>query len=163
MIQYRDLRETDLDTLAGWVEHLAGNLRPSDIDELAASSGAAPLPAIWGSVAVSEMAWVVLADGEPVCIFGGSPTGPAESGCVWMLGTPRMDEPAVALSICRQFRPHLAQLHQRWAVLWNYIDARNAKSMAWLQWADFRVLEVFPAHGRQGRPFFLFGRIAPDV
>lgn len=161
MIQYVDLREVDGGTLLGYLGHLAENLRPSDLDEITATVDLPPMQTLVDSVLASLRAWVVLADGEPVCIFGAAPTGHIDAGLVWMLGTPRMDERRVAVSICRQFRPHLAELHRLWPVLFNNIDARNQKSMDWLTWGGFRLIEALPGYGRQGELFFTFSRYEP--
>lgn len=163
MIEYADLSEMDTGTLLDNLGHLAVNLRQSDVEEIAASSQLTPMEALMGSVRVSERGWIIRVDGEPVCIFGAAPSGLPGGGIVWMLGTPRMDERRVALSICRNFRPYLDELHRKWPVLWNNIDARNQKSMDWLRWGGFRLIEALPNHGPEGRLFFTFSRYAPHV
>lgn len=163
MIDYVDLREVDPGTLVDLLGHLAGNLRQSDLDEINATSELTPMHALVESVRVSERGWIITVDGEPVCIFGAAPSGIPNGGIVWMLGTPRMDERRVALSICRNFRPYLDELHKLWPVLWNRIDARNQKSMDWLTWGGFRLIEAHPNHGREGRLFFTFSRYQPHV
>lgn len=161
MIRYVDLREVSEDTLKGYLLHLAENLRPSDLDEIAATTDRTALATLADSVSVSERVWVILANEEPVCVFGAAPTELPGAGSVWMMGTPRMDERAVALSICRQFRPYLAELHQLWPILFNFVDARNQKSIEWLLWGGFEIIEALPNHGREGRLFFTFSRYDP--
>ncbi|MFN3582779.1 hypothetical protein [Phenylobacterium sp.] len=161
MIEYLDLREVDGGTLLGLLSHLAENLRPSDIDEIQATTGTGPMQALVESVAVSERAWIIRVDGEPVCVFGAAPTEFPGAGSVWMMGTSRMDERPVALSICRNFRPYLAELHKLWPILFNFIDARNQKSMDWLLWGGFQIIEALPNHGPEGRLFFTFSRYEP--
>lgn len=163
MIQYRDLREASSEQTTAWLEVLAENLRPSDLDEIAASSDLDPLMSLTASVAVSDMAWVILSNDIPVAVFGCAPSGHPNSGQVWMMGTPGMDERRTAISIARSTVPYLDRMHALYACLWNYIDARNEKSMNWLRWSGFRLLEAHPAHGREGRLFFTFARYAPRV
>ncbi|MFN3573629.1 MAG: hypothetical protein ACK4TR_08890 [Phenylobacterium sp.] len=162
MIRYLDLREVDGGTLLGYLGHLAENLRPSDVDELSATVGTPAMQALVESVIASQRAWIILADEEPVCIFGAADTEHPGAGCVWMMGTPRMDERAVALSICRSFHAYLAELHQLWPLLFNFIDARNQKSMRWLAWGGFQIIEALPRFGREGRLFFTFTRYDPQ-
>lgn len=155
-----DLRGQDpLETLA-WLADIADNLRPEDLDEIAASSGQEPLVALIASVMDSEMGFIVFAGDEPISVFGAAPVTGMErdSGIVWMLGTPTMDRPGVARGILRLTRPYIDRLQARFGCLWNRIDARNDKSMRWLSWAGFQIVSVDPCFGREGRPFFTFAR-----
>lgn len=163
MIEYHSLREASPEQTIAWMEVLAENLRPSDLDEIAATSDLDPLLSLTTSVMLSDMAWVITSNDIPVAVFGCAPSGPAGSGLVWMMGTPLMDERRTAISIARSTVPYLRQMHQRYACLWNHIDARNTKSMNWLRWSGFRLLEAVPEYGREGRLFFIFARYDPHV
>lgn len=158
MTDILDVRSVAPDALAIWLEQLAANLRPGDIDEIAAASGEDPLVALRLSVIASDMCWIALHDLEPVAIFGVAPTVPL-SGMVWMVGTPKMDE--LGRKVLRVTRPYLDRMHERYAVLWNHIDARNSKSMRWLEWCGFRLIEALPDHGPERRLFFTFARYDP--
>jgi hypothetical protein len=161
LIEVIRLGERAPDLLAGDLEKLAESLRVSDLAEIQATSEMAPLDALRVSVGVSDMAWLVFWKGEPVCVFGVAPTPTPGIGSVWMMGTPGMDR--AALAILRRTAPYLRQMHERYPLLWNYIDARNERSMAWLEWAGFRLTEAHPQHGREGRLFFTFARYEPHV
>jgi len=163
LIQYHSLREASSEQTIAWLEVLAENLRPSDLDEIAATSDMDPLLSLTTSVMLSDMAWVITSNDIPVAVFGCAPSGPPGSGLVWMMGTPLMDERRTAISIARSTVPYLRQMHKRYACLWNHIDARNEKSMNWLRWSGFRLLEAVPDYGREGRLFFIFARYDPDV
>lgn len=140
---------------------LAQDLRPEDLAEIQATTGEDPAVTLVSSLMLSELAWVVLDDEDPIAVFGAAPdlNRPGD-GLVWMMGTPRMDHPAAATFILRHTRPYLDEMHRRFPRLWNHIDARNDKSMRWLEWANFRVTEAHPAFGREGRLFYTFERTA---
>lgn len=161
MVEVVPTDSLDPDVLAALLLELAAGLRATDLDEIAATSDLAPLDALLNSVLVSALSWVVLHEGDPVAVFGVAPTALEVAGSVWMLGTSGMD--AAAISILRLTRPYLLEMHRRFPLLWNYIDARNEKSMAWLRWCGFRLLEAHPNHGREGRLFFTFARYEPHV
>lgn len=110
---------------------------------------------------VSDLAWVILCDGEPLTVFGVAPTGCEGSGMVWMMGTPQMDR--VSLRLARISLDCIRLMHRSYRCLWNYIDARNEQSMRWLRWTGFRLLEAHPEFGREGRLFFTFARYEPNV
>lgn len=146
---------------AEWLVDLAGDLRSTDYAEIKATSGEDPATALVSAVMVSTHAWVILADDDPIAAFGCAPSADPSSAVVWMLGSPRMDERANAIAILRLSRPYLDQMQTAYASLWNHIDARNDRSMKWLEWCGFRVLEAGQSFGVEGRLFFLFYKGAP--
>ena len=75
-----------------------------------------------------------------------------------MVGTPAMDHRRAAITIARNTRPYLDEMLTAYPVLWNHIDARNAKSIRWLLWSGFRVTEACPGHGHGGELFLRFER-----
>lgn len=148
---------------AEWLVDLAEDLRSSDLDEISAGSGEEPATALISSVMVSSHAWVILDGSDPICAFGCAPEDAPGSAVIWMLGSPRMDEPRNAIPILRLSRTYLDEMHRAYPTLWNYIDARNDRSMKWLEWCGFEVLEAVPGHGREGRLFYHFSRHRPHV
>lgn len=149
---------------AEWLVDLADDLRPSDLAEIEATSGEDPAVSLVSSVMLSDHGWVILTDdGDPIGVFGCAPSDDPEEGLVWMMGSPRMDEPAHALAILRLSRPYLERMHETYQTLSNHIDARNERSMKWLQWCGFEVLEAAPGYGRNGELFFLFARTRSRV
>ncbi len=158
MIQVVDLGEVTNVQAAEWLVDLAGDLRQSDLDEIAAVTGDDPAVALVESVMVSSHAWAVLDGEDPIAAFGCSPTGTPGDAQVWMMGSPRMDLPANAAGILRLSRPYLDVMQAAYGRLWNHIDARNDRSMRWLEWCGFQVEEAVPDFGVEGRLFFLFSR-----
>lgn len=160
-MQVIDLGSVDPADAAILLVELAEDLRPSDIDEIAATTGEAPATALVSAVMLSSHAWIALdAVGNPLVAFGAAPADlddPSE-GIVWMLGSPRMDEPANALGILRRTPEYLGTLLDAYPTLSNYVDARNQKSILWLLSAGFEIDDVAFDHGLGGETFFHFSR-----
>lgn len=140
-----------------WLEAIADDMRQTDIDEVAASSGLSPLDALLGSVTASSSGYVVTdRDDKPVMIFGAAPHGAPGVGVVWMLATNGLQREA--FHIAKQTRRYLAALHEQFTVLFNWIDDRNKPSMKWLEWGGFQVVDIDFNHGAEGRLFYQFVR-----
>ncbi len=161
MITFHDLGEASGEQSLDWLEAIAINMRPGDLDEIRATN---PLPGIGPpdpltilvmSVQLSTFAWVICDDGEPICVFGCGGDDPAE-GCIWMLGTPGMQRRPAAFAIARATPRYVSFLHERWGRLANHVDARNHVSIRWLLSNGFKIEDVDLTHGREKRPFYLF-------
>jgi len=163
MIQVMDLAEVPNKQAAEWLVGLAEDLRQTDLDEIAAHTGDDPAVALISSVMVSTHAWVILDGDDPIAAFGCAPSGAPGDAQVWMLGADAMDRPANAAGILRLSRPYLDEMQRTYARLWNHIDARNDRSMRWLEWCGFTVNEAVPDFGVEKRLFFLFSRHRPSV
>ncbi len=163
MIRVVNLADQSNAQVAEWLVDLADDLRQSDLDEIRAHTGEDPAVALVSSVMVSDHAWVILDGEDPIAAFGCAPTEVPSEASVWMLGSPRMDLPANAVGILRQSRPYLDTMQSAYRLLYNYIDGRNARSMAWLRWCGFEVEGLVPHFGVERRPFHLFTRRRPYV
>ena len=73
------------------------------------------------------------------------------------MGSARLDD--IPHTFVRNTLRHLRQMQEFYPCLFNYIDARNERSIRWLSAVGFSILEIIPTHGREGRPFILFGRL----
>lgn len=141
------------------IEHVAANLRAADVQELQAVGGPEfdLLRCLFLSVAVSDDVYVaVSAAGEPVALTGVSPVSLLGGlGCPWLLGTDSL------MRYPRDIVTHGRQLVCKWELryshLFNYVDARNARSIAWLRRIGFTIQPAQP-HGLQGVPFHRFER-----
>jgi hypothetical protein len=140
MIQVHDLRSVEPGVVLTWVEHLTSHLRRSDIDEVEAMGGVSPATALAVSLSLSSHAFAVLGRrGEPIAMFGAAPHPLPGLGVVWMLGSDGIDREATAIG--RRSRRFFRELADAYPLgLWNYIDARNKKSMRWLRWGGFKLL-----------------------
>ena len=141
------------------VEHIAANLRAPDVRELQAMYGPGVdlLHCLLLSVAVSDDVYVaVSAAGEPVALTGVAPVSLLGGlACPWLLGT------EASVRYPRDIVAHGRRLVRKWerkySHLFNYVDARNGRSIAWLRHIGFTISEAQP-HGRAGLPFHRFER-----
>lgn len=133
---------------------VAIHMRQADRDEVQASSGKTPFAALEFSLERSTMAHTVLFDGVPAGIFGvGDLNLLARKGSPWFLGTDLVDANAATFARASVFWRD--QLLQRYDVLANLVDDRNAASIRWLRWLGFTLSEPIPV-GRGGEMFRLF-------
>ncbi len=161
MIQVVSLAEVSNAQAAEWLVDLAEDLRQCDLDEISATTREDPAVALMSCAMVSDHGWVILDGDDPIAAFGCAPTSDPSAASVWMLGSPRMDEPRNALGILRQSEHYKSVMHRSYPTLFNYIDARNEKSMRWLKWCGYELLTLVPEYGLEGRPFYLFSRHRP--
>ena len=146
---------------AGDIAYVAQHMRTQDVHELRA---------MWGcdldvhavlrqSVRSSQECWVAITPyGEPVAIFGLAPVSLLGGlACPWMLGTPSLEHYGrdVVLFGKRYARQWTLQYDQ----LFNYVDARNLRAIAWLRHSGYTVFAAEP-RGLNGEPFHRFERCA---
>jgi len=136
---------------------IAAGLRQEDRDEALAATGGDPQAILRQSFDVSSHVWFAMAGEEPVAVYGAAPSSLAGVGVVWMMGTPGVERNG--LSIARQTRGYLDEMHDTYHMLWNFIDARNELSLNWLLWSGFNVIGADPAYGHEGRLFYEFARV----
>lgn len=140
---------------AGDIAYLAAHLREADLQELAASRGANvhPSDAISRAVLLSSHCWVA-AGANPIAIFGIAPVSLLERiGSPWLLATDEAFEHPRAL--VTQGRRYIDQMRRSYSRLFNYVDARNDKSIRWLRRLGF-VMQPAEPYGVEGEPFHRF-------
>lgn len=139
-------------------------LRQSDLDELDAATGRAPMDALFDGVVSSDEAWAARIEGGVVALWGVAAAplsflGP-RIGIAWMLGSDLIDQHKESfIEACNQELPRLLR---RWDVLLNAIDARNTKALRWAERMGFVLAEPAPM-GRFGLPFVRFSVSLEDV
>lgn len=163
MINVVSLGEVSNAQAAEWLVDISEELRVADLEEIRANTGEDPATALVASVMVSDHAWVILDGDDPIAAFGCGPTTEPGQGFVWMLGTDRMDQPANAMGILRLSRTYKNIMHRTYPLLFNWIDARNEKSLRWLEWCGYEILAEEPEYGVEKRPFYLFAKTADHV
>lgn len=134
---------------------VASDMREADRLEVAASSGRTPWLALHRAFVLSHDSWTVLADGQPVAMFGVGKKDRNGNACAWLLGTPWMDQPAAARHIWRHSVEWIEKLHKHSDALFNWIDARNTRSLRWLRRLGFRPAFEEPEYGVAKIPFTL--------
>lgn len=140
------------------LEHIpliAGNVRDADRVEIWAASMSKPERVLRNGLRYSDFAVTGMADGEAVCMFGivqESLVG--NVGVPWMVGTKKLDE--VALTFLRRCKAPLREAMNRYDRLVNFVDARNTRTIKWLEWIGFKVEKEAKPYGFLNLPFHRF-------
>lgn len=133
---------------------LANTMSHSDKRELLAVGAHSPFQALLQSIAASRYASSGLADGRVVCMFGiATATTLSFCGVPWMLGAEEL--PDHSLRFLRLNRGYIRAAQQEFTALANFVDARNERSIRWLQWLGFELEQEAP-FGPHGLPFHRF-------
>ncbi len=131
---------------------LAPRLRRADVEEIWAASASGPNAALLRAVDVGG--WAGTVDGEVEAIFGVSPaTLLGDVGVIYLLGSDAVERHA--RPFLRASRRYVDAVRQDYAVLTNWVDARNDLSIRWLGWLGFAILSPAP-FGPFGLPFHRF-------
>jgi hypothetical protein len=132
---------------------VATKLRAADREEQRAVGHTEPL-AVYRAMIHATEANIATDNIEPVCAFGlGAPIAFGHEAHPWMLGTDLMLNNRH--TFIRESRKIVAAWRERFAVLSNYVDARNTVSIAWLRWLGFTIGDAVP-YGPFGLPFHRF-------
>lgn len=131
------------------------NLRTADRRELEAAHGPDIGPVIDRALAASVDAWAATASGRLLALFGVAPIDLlAGLGAPWLLGTDGLDRRA--RDLVRIGRAYVAAVRDSFPCLVNFVDARNAASIRWLQRIGFSVAAEPQPLGRNGEAFRRF-------
>ena len=142
------------------VEFLAPRMRVEDVAEVEAYSGRGAHHALLNGFENSTLCRTGLYKDEPCLMFGAGQVFP-DVGMVWMLGSDAMVDARV--SILRQSRGWIDELHSEFRLLFNYVDARNEVHIKWLRWLGFSFINLHPEFGVGRLPFYEIVRIADHV
>lgn len=136
----RPIREGD-------AEDLAPKLRQADLLEIEAAGTPSALYGLSESAKRSTLSWAVEIDGELVCMMGVCPLSLlCGLGAPWLLGSEAIERHAGAF--IKHTKIYIPLMLQAYPHLFNLVDARNRKSIAWLRRAGFKVyapIEAGPA------------------
>jgi hypothetical protein len=136
--------------------YIAQRMRAQDVAEIWASHHSTPLEALEHGAGHSSWVKVGVIDGEPVCMFGVSAMSLLyREGLPWMLGTDALNRHARLL--VRIAPAVVAYMHALYPTLYNWVDARNRRSVKWLKALGFRLGDPAP-YGADGLPFHRFSR-----
>ena len=138
------------------VPYLASRLRAEDEAEVKAHSGLSAYDALMIGFENCANCGTGILKNEPILMFGAGKVLP-DVGMVWMLGTDKIAEGRV--SVLRQSKEWLDELHQEFDLLFNYVDARNEVHIKWLKWLGFSFINLHPEFGVGKLPFYEIVRI----
>lgn len=141
-------------------------LRADDFDELVAMTGPDVLANLVSCVEQSagrggKMAFAARHQGELIALFGFVPGGLlSDTAHPWLVGTDGLAR--VSGTLNRLARSYCSVVLGAYPLLFNYVDARNKVSIAWLKRLGFEVHDAEP-FGVAGLPFHRFEMRASDV
>ena len=131
---------------------IAACARAADVDEMQACAGATIEQALQLGLEHSLRAWVIEADGVPLAAAGDTMAG-IGVGVPWMVTTDHIE--AHSCGFLRASRALMRDMLQRHYLLVNYVDARNAAAIRWLEWLGVTMAPAAP-YGVAGLPFKKF-------
>ncbi len=146
-------------TIAIDAKKLAPKLRQADIKEIKAATGETPLFTLENGIYRSDSCYTIVdEDDKPLAIFGTVPdSNRNDTGRVWLLGSDELVKHS--LFFLRNSHKWVVKLHQRYNILWNYIDARNEVHIRWLKWCGFNFIRRIEKYGVEQRPFYEFEKV----
>ena len=132
------------------LDAIASRMDPIDVAELAASLGCSPREGLRLSLDLSQDCRGAVRDGVPLAVFGCAYAGPG-LGSPWMLST--VD--------CHPFRRELMRINRQCIATWRshystlgaLIDARNVRSIRWLESLGFSMTGRVERFGAAQVPF----------
>lgn len=136
------------------IPYLAANMRDEDRREVWASSLSRPEAALARSLEVSQFAWTGLIENRPAVMFGVGQVSVLSGGAsAWLLGTREIEKiPRLFLTESRKW---VRQMTDRYGRLFNYVDARNRRTIRWLAHLGASFGPARP-YGMLGKPFVPF-------
>ena len=144
------IRETQEEDIG----YVALNMRPEDVIEIWSSNRVRPLDALRMGFDYSEKCYTLVYNGKPTAIFGALPNPTQKRfACIWLLATPEVEEAWMYFG--RQSRAIIAMFKDLFGTLYNHVDARNKKSIAWLTWCGAKIHSAKPL-GPDNLPFHYF-------
>ena len=116
-------------------QFIAAHIRAQDATELAAMG--ADAQAVVAGFHASLWSDVATAHGQPVCIYGVSPSQvDSRIGLPWLIGTPAME--ALGRHFIRGCAPVVQRMLDAFPVLVNVTHCGNTVAQRWLRWLDFQ-------------------------
>ncbi len=156
MIVYEKGKVVVRDSVPWDVEHF-GNMREADKAEIWAEGHYEPDFALRESIRNSLISLTFLNDGKIVAMFGIVPeTFLSKKAQVWMLSTDEIY--SVKIRFLKISRFIIEKFLKFYPILWNFVDARYAETIRWLEWSGAKVYDPV-SYGVDAMPFrfFVFG------
>ena len=130
------------------IEPIARDARQADRDEIEEGCGQSIASALTIGLRSSVVPIVIAWDETPLAALGDVSYSPgAGIGVPWLVSTNAIEQhPRGFLRVCK---PLVAQMLERHMTLINYVDARNAAAIRWLEWLGFSMGSPTPYGPKQ--------------
>lgn len=139
-------------SVAGDVLELKDNLRTEDISECQAC-GHTPTEALARGYIFSDECYSAKVNGKTEAMFGVSSTKqPDGFGAVWYLGSDESFKHPI--SLVREGRKQINKWLEKYRVLYNAVDKRNEKHIAWLKHIGFTISNPVNINGYEFYNFY---------
>lgn len=137
---------------AGDVFELKDNLRTEDITECQAC-GHTPIQALMEGYVWSDECYSAKINGKTEAMFGVSTYKQPEGyGVIWFLGSDISFK--YPISLVKKGREYTQKWLERYTVLYNAVDGRNVKHIAWLKHIGFKFIEPTMINGYEFLQFY---------
>lgn len=114
---------------------LARIIRPQDLEEIRASGGFIPEPAIRMSINRAEEAYAAYVGDDLMCVFGVGVLPQFQA--VWMMGSTNIDKHPRVFWRCSKIV--LEYLRGKYPVMVNMVHGQNATALRWLKKLGFSI------------------------
>lgn len=138
------------------VVDVVGRLRQADIEECRAFMGVSPI--VHFSMYRSGADVIYNSEGRNVALAGTCSTTYPDVGQIWMIATSDLQQHQMEfLKNCKRY---IDEQHEKYPILFNWVDARNELHIRWLKWAGFQFLSLKEHWGAERRPFYEFIKVS---
>ena len=122
----------------GDAEYIAANMCEADKEEIWASHHSTPAMAMSYSIEKTIFCLTVKIDEHPVVVFGvNGETVLGDKGIVWMLSTDEISK--LKFRFVRHSRMFIDVMLGFYPLIYNHVDVRNKRSIAWLKFLGARI------------------------
>jgi len=146
-----------VETIPADIEAIAASLRPGDLAEIEAAGFESAREALEASVSLSPLVCLTMLEaGRPIAICGVASLLLSQTGRPWVLSTTTLDKPAAQRAFLAFSRQVVSLMRHRYDCLENYVDARYAAAIRWIEWMGFMLEPPVPygVHGELFRRFW---------
>ena len=148
-----------IEIVTATLEHaleLSKNLRQSDIEEIADSSGRTPEDALKTAYEISNplLRWTALMGGKPIVMWGAASSEDPRVGSAWLLAS--NDIYKIKKRFLQECPKYIALMHFHHPFLFNWVSCQHRASLTWLHDLGFKVTGFDPRYGKGKKPFLMF-------
>lgn len=140
------------------LEYVVPRLRGEDVEECRAMYGVDPA-SFFSAAGLSRDTYCIYnREGTPVALAGVAQSRdyPAVAQ-IWMVATPKLEDHQIEfLKYSKRF---IEEVVAPYDMVYNYVDARNAVHLKWLQWCGFTFINRLPKWGVEQREFLTFVKV----